>query len=79
MKYSIEELLGLWHNPPAEYRGKPFWSWNSKLEKHELIRQMHILKSVPNHWPHRPVSWEFSFLAAHVITVFIEMLQSATG
>jgi len=25
-------------NPGNEWRGKPFWSWNGKLEKEELLR-----------------------------------------
>ena len=32
--------------PGPEYRGKPFWSWNGKLEKDELIRQIHVLKEM---------------------------------
>ena len=27
-------------NPPAMYRSTPFWAWNGKLEKTELIRQV---------------------------------------
>lgn len=27
-------------NPPAEYRGAPFWAWNGKLEPTELRRQI---------------------------------------
>ena len=26
----------LFENPTREYRGKPFWSWNGKLEEAEL-------------------------------------------
>jgi hypothetical protein len=32
--------------PSAAWRGKPFWSWNGKLEKDELIRQIHVLKDM---------------------------------
>lgn len=32
--------------PGMEYRGKPFWSWNGKLEKEELLRQIHIMKEM---------------------------------
>lgn len=28
------------------YRGLPFWSWNGKLEKDEIIRQVHVLKEM---------------------------------
>ena len=36
----------LFKNPTAEYRGAPFWSWNGKLEKDALIRQIHQLKEM---------------------------------
>lgn len=29
-------------NPPSEYRGCPFWAWNTKLEKEELLRQIDV-------------------------------------
>ena len=29
--------------PTDEYRGAPFWAWNCKLEKDELLRQAEIL------------------------------------
>jgi hypothetical protein len=29
-------------NPPAAYRGKPFWAWNGKLAPDELRRQVRI-------------------------------------
>ena len=40
------ELLASFVNPPPFYRGKPFWSWNGKLEKDELIRQARIMKEM---------------------------------
>lgn len=33
----------LFQAPTAEYRGAPFWAWNCKLEKEELLRQTEIL------------------------------------
>ena len=33
-------------SPPAAFRGKPFWSWNSKLEIQELLRQVHALSEM---------------------------------
>ena len=36
--------LEILKNPPAAYRPVPFWSWNDRLEEHELraqIRAMH--------------------------------------
>ena len=40
------DLLELWQNPTAEWRGKPFWSWNGKLEKDELFRQIRVMKEM---------------------------------
>jgi len=39
-------LLRDFAGPGPEYRGKPFWAWNGKLEKDELIRQVHIIKEM---------------------------------
>lgn len=32
----------LFQNPPAKYRAKPFWAWNGRLEKTELLRQIDV-------------------------------------
>lgn len=37
---------GLFKNPTAEYRGAPFWSWNCRLEKEELLRQIDVYKEM---------------------------------
>lgn len=36
----------LFKNPTSEYRGTPFWSWNCKLERNELLRQIEIFKEM---------------------------------
>lgn len=36
----------LFAHPTAEYRGTPFWAWNCKLERSELLRQIDILKNM---------------------------------
>lgn len=36
----------LFKNPTSEYRGTPFWAWNCKLEKDELLRQIEIFKEM---------------------------------
>lgn len=36
----------LFRNLTSEYRGAPFWSWNTKLEKEELMRQIGCLKEM---------------------------------
>lgn len=42
----MESLEKLFYNPPAHYRGKPFWSWNGKLEKKELLKQIDNFKAM---------------------------------
>lgn len=34
----------LFQNPTAQYRGAPFWAWNTKLSKERLEEQIHIFK-----------------------------------
>lgn len=41
-----EEILNEFSHPTARYRGKPFWAWNGKLNKDELIRQIHVMKEM---------------------------------
>lgn len=36
----------LFKNPGSEYRGTPFWAWNCKLEKNELLRQLDVFKQM---------------------------------
>lgn len=36
----------LFENPTSEYRGTPFWAWNSLLEKDELERQIDVFKEM---------------------------------
>lgn len=38
-----QELFSILRDPGAQYRGKPFWSWNGKLEKSELLRQIDVM------------------------------------
>lgn len=38
--------LGLFADPTSEYRATPFWSWNNKLDKDQLCRQIEILKKM---------------------------------
>lgn len=33
-------------NPPAFYRGAPFWAWNNKLDKEQLVRQISYFKEM---------------------------------
>lgn len=36
----------LFKNPTSEYRGTPFWSWNCKLDREELLRQIELFKKM---------------------------------
>ena len=36
----------LFRNPTSEYRGTPFWAWNCKLEREELLWQLEVLKKM---------------------------------
>lgn len=41
-----EEAWEAFQNPSNAYKGKPFWSWNGKLEKEELLRQVDVLEEM---------------------------------
>jgi len=34
----LDEWVRNWSDPPAEYRGAPFWSWNAELDPERLAR-----------------------------------------
>lgn len=36
----------LFKNPGSAYRGAPFWAWNTKLNKEELVAQVHQFKEM---------------------------------
>lgn len=38
--------LQLFKNPTKEYRGTPFWSWNTRLNKGECLRQIDCFKDM---------------------------------
>ncbi len=46
-KNQLPELPdSLFKDPTEEYRATPFWAWNCKLEKEELMRQIEIFKKM---------------------------------
>lgn len=47
-KKNLSEKLNteLFKNPSSEYRGAPFWAWNCKLDKGELLWQLEVLKKM---------------------------------
>lgn len=42
----MAEFQSLFKNPPASFRGKPFWSWSGELDREELLRQIPIFKEM---------------------------------
>ena len=36
----------LFQNPTAEYRGAPFWAWNSALDRDQILRQIEYFKEM---------------------------------
>ncbi len=40
------EFLQAFKNPNEIWRAKPFWAWNGKLDKDELLRQIDIMKEM---------------------------------
>ncbi len=36
----------LFENPTSEYRGTPFWAWNTELDKEELLRQIEVFRQM---------------------------------
>lgn len=42
----MDERDQLFLNPTNAYRGKTFWAWNGKLEREELLRQIHVMKEM---------------------------------
>lgn len=46
MYMNIKRRKELFVSPTPEYQGKPFWSWNGKLEEKELQRQIDIMKQM---------------------------------
>lgn len=47
-KKNSEKVLSdsLFQNPTSEYRGAPFWAWNTKLDDETLLKQIEIFKEM---------------------------------
>jgi hypothetical protein len=43
---SVKLENSLFENPTSEYRGAPFWSWNCKLSKEIIEKQISYLKEM---------------------------------
>ena len=47
---SDDSLYATFRDPGNEWRGKPFWSWNGRLEKDALIRQLQWTRPRGSAW-----------------------------
>jgi hypothetical protein len=45
-KMNMSDLLQELKSPPSSYRSLPFWGWNDRLDKKELLRQIDIMREV---------------------------------
>ena len=43
---SKTNLYEIFKNPGAEWRGKPFWSWNGELREDEVRRQINVMQEM---------------------------------
>lgn len=41
-----KDIVKLFEDPPCAFRGKPFWSWNGKLDPEELRREIRAMKTM---------------------------------
>lgn len=41
-----KEFQTLFRDPPAPYRGAPFWAWNCKLDRETMVRQVLYFKEM---------------------------------
>ena len=48
MLQKVNELIKRLETVENQYRPIPFWSWNGKLEKEELIRQIRWMRETHN-------------------------------
>lgn len=42
----MSNYIDKFSNPPAEFRGAPFWAWNCKLDKQTLLKQIDYFKEM---------------------------------
>ncbi len=42
----MKKIIKEFKDPSVAFRGKPFWSWNGRLEANELKRQIEVLKDM---------------------------------
>ena len=66
----------LFENPTSEYRGAPFWAWNTTLEKDEMMRQIDGFKKMGfgGFHMHARVGLESEYLGGR----FMDMVRACT-
>ncbi|MCR5150643.1 MAG: hypothetical protein K6B52_05410 [Clostridiales bacterium] len=63
-------------NPSSEFRGAPFWAWNCKLDKEELLRQIDIFKSMGFGGFHMHV--RTGLATEYMSETYLEMIKACT-
>lgn len=66
----------LFQAPTAEYRGAPFWAWNCKLEKEELLRQAEVLGKMGFGGYHMHV--RSGMATAYLSPEFMDLIRACT-
>jgi hypothetical protein len=64
----------LFRQPCAEYRGSPFWSWNSKLKADQLLKQIDQIAEMGmgGFYMHARTGLDTEFMS----TEFMEMIRA---
>ena len=62
-----------------KYRGLPFWCWNGKLDKEELLRQVHIMKDMGfgGFFMHSRTGLETEYLGEEWLNIVKEVILEA--
>ena len=64
----------LFRHPGSEYRAAPFWAWNCKLDRDELMRQLDILKEMGMGGAHMHV--RTGMATPYLSEEFMKLIQS---
>ncbi|KAH6664686.1 hypothetical protein B0J14DRAFT_607502 [Halenospora varia] len=66
--------LELFENPTSEYRGCPFWAWNTRLDKDQLLRQIDYFQEMGMGGFHMHV--RVGLDTEYMGTEFMDLIQS---
>ncbi|MCI5971279.1 MAG: hypothetical protein MRZ29_09140 [Oscillospiraceae bacterium] len=69
----------LFENPTCEYRGAPFWAWNTTLKEDELLKQIDIFKEMGfgGFHMHSRVGLESIYLGEHFMNMIKKCVDKA--